>query len=479
MSFSKQQNFFFILALIFILNLVFKLIYIGYPSLWYDEIISVQDTLLDFGHIKHEAEWDKNPPFYHYVLWVWSKLFGISEFAVRSMSAFFSSLAAVLIYVLINKISSARNAILGVIIFSFHPFMYYYAQEARCFSFLIFLVISNLMLTRSFYFAPSYYKAFSLGVLNFLIFYTHYLAGIILFCQFVFIAIAFRKEIMFLVLIYVTPILLVLIRFTRKQYNVLFFSQKMSKEKSNVPLADLNCLAEALDRLFVSRYFVIIYLVLLIIFLYRQFWKTVGKISNEIKLKLFIAISPVVCILILYLLGMWTNVFHERYLIYTLPLLIISSVVMIERKWALLGYALLFTLFEIHGLKFKQSKGMDYRFCATLTKKIQSNEDVIVLIQTHDVVNLFTYYYDKETFYSKNRMSHEYLKGKGIYYIDQLDDIKNISFDEKKAILFFQTYQKFNDNILIETFFESKKYFRFTTKQIEGVKFNYLKKIEL
>jgi uncharacterized membrane protein len=97
MNISKKQIL--LLALIiFIANFILKLIHIGSSSLWYDEIISCNDTQLYWGHIKHEAEWDKNPPFYHYALWVWSKFFGKTEIALRSMSAFFSALTGVVLF---------------------------------------------------------------------------------------------------------------------------------------------------------------------------------------------------------------------------------------------------------------------------------------------------------------------------------------------------------------------------------------------
>lgn len=476
MSIAKSKYYFTSLALIFIFNFLFKLIYISFSSLWYDEIISVQDTLLDFGHIKHEAEWDKNPPFYHYVLWIWSKLFGISELAVRSMSAFFSSITAVLIFMFMTKISTLRNSIAATVVFTLHPFLFYYAQEARCFSFLIFLVTVNLYVVYLFVSRPNYGKAFLLGVLNFLIFYTHYLAGLILFCQFLFMSIIFRKNIIYLLLIYLTPILLVLLRFTRKQYDVLFFSQKMSAEKSNVPLANFNYLLEALDQLFVSRFFAGIFLVLIIIFLYKLKNRKNLEVNPDLLIKLYVVFSPIICILSLYTLGTLTNVFHGRYLIFTLPYIIISIFILINNSVLFYSSMIIILSFEIQGLKFKQSKGMDYRFCAMLVKEIQKKEDVIILLQTHDIVNLFTYYYDSDIFLSKNRMVPEFLAQNKIYYIKNVQDLKRLNFDENKPILFFQTYQKFEDNISIIQFFESKKYFRFTNNMIEGVQFNYLKK---
>jgi uncharacterized membrane protein len=475
--FTKERKFYFLLVSVFIVNFLFKLIRISAPSLWYDEIISVQDTLLDFGHIKHEAEWDKNPPFYHYVLWVWSNLFGISELAVRSMSAFFSALTAACIYLFVRKIKDETYAILATLVFTLHPFLYYYAQEARCYSLLLFLIITNLMLVLSLIEDPYAFKCFLLGVLNFLIFYTHYIAGLILFCQFIYLCFVFRKKVVYLLLIYLTPILLVLMRFTKKQYHVIFFSQEMSKQKSNVPLADSGILLDALSQLYVSV-FVALFCIMLLFYFLATNMKNKGVLGDkQFQFKLFVIFSSFFCIIILYCLGKWTNVFDARYLIFVTPYIIISLFILGEKRTVLYVAFAFILVFEIIGIKFNQSKRMDYKLSAKLTKEIQKKEKVNILIQTHDVVTLFTYYYDRDLFLLKNRMSKELLAQHNIYYIDNLDDLKNTPLDPKKATLFFQTFVSRQANLDIMQYFQKEKYSSFSTSQIEGVKFTYLKKL--
>lgn len=472
---KKFQNPYWVLVFIFIINFLFKLIYLGQPSFWYDEIISAQDTLLDFGHIKHESEWDKNPPFYYYLLWIWAKLFGISEFGLRSMSVFFSSLTAVLIYSFSLKISNKTSAILATLIFTFHPSMYYYAQEARCFSLLIFLTTINLILVYSLIRNPKIFKAFLLGALNFLIFYTHYLAGLILFCQFIYLAILFRKRVALLLCIYATPIALVLLRFTKKQYNVLFFSQQMSKEKNNVPIASFDYLTEGTSLLFVSNIICILFIVFLILFLAKGFKQKELWNDKEYPFKLFVVITPVLCIVLLFLLGKWTNVFHGRYLLYTMPYIILSIFIFADNKFVLYAVVLITFCFEMSNFKFNQSKRMDYRFAAFLAKEIQKKEDVYILIQTHDVINLFTYYYDRNIFEMKQG-SKEFREKRNIYDINELEDLRKIHFNENIPILFYQTYQKQDDEVAIENYFKDRNYHKFTTYGIEGLKFTYLRK---
>lgn len=470
------NNNFVVVAIIFLFNLGFKLIYIDLPSLWYDEIISVQDNLLDFGHIKHEAEWDKNPPFYHYVLWIWSKLFGISVFSVRSMSAFFSSITAVLIYLFTKRISQTSNATAATVVFTFHPYLFYYAQEARCYSFLTFLIMIDVMLTYSIVKRQKIGTALLLGVVNFLIFYTHYLAGLLLLCQFLYLSFFFYKRIKLLAAIYITPIVLVLVRFTKKQYLVLLFSQEMSRQKSNVPLSSFERLLSAVSDLYVSN---LIFILLVVIFAYviANKYKNISKNPVE-PFFIYLFGTPVLSILILYLVGAWTNVFDARYLIFTIPLSIISLTSLFNDVRVCTFIAGVVFVYGCINIKFGETKRMDYKFAAFLTKEIEKKEDVMIVVQTHDVITLFMYYYDRDIFTQKNAKSPEILAKKDIYYINNVEELKNLNL-KGKPVLFFQTFQNTMDNERIISYLKEQDLLRFSTSQIEGIRFSYLKSKEI
>jgi uncharacterized membrane protein len=463
-----------LLILIFVINLLLKLIHISDPSLWYDEIVSVNDTLLDFGHIKHEAEWDKNPPFYHYVLWLWSKLFGISELAVRSMSAFFSSLAAVGIYLFCKKIAGQTRAILCVLLFTFHPYLFYYSQEARCFSFLIFLVICNLYVTVALINKPSVWLALLLGIINFLIVYTHYIAGLLLICQFGLLIFELRARIKLLLITYLTPILLVLIRFTPKQYDVIFFSNEMSRKKANVAISSLKDLWTALNNLYVSYFFFFVFLLVCGGLIFKNMRNNTEKINQQGRLKLYIMLAPLVSVFSLFLIGKLTNVFDSRYLLFISPFILISIVITPVNRVFLNLYVALILIFEIPQLKFGASKGMDYKFAAYLAQELHKRDDAVILLQTHDIVSLFTYYYDFDLYKKCRGKLDDDLKKHNIYFIDNRGELSSLEFDKKKPIIFFQTYQNPFDSDEIMKYFKSNGYKRFSSNQIEGIKFSYL-----
>ena len=100
----NKNHFYIFIIFSFILNFILKLFKIDSMPYSYDEIISVKDTLIDFGHIKHESEWDSNPPFYYYCLWIWEKIFGLSELGIRSFSVTFNSLTIVTLGFYLKKL---------------------------------------------------------------------------------------------------------------------------------------------------------------------------------------------------------------------------------------------------------------------------------------------------------------------------------------------------------------------------------------
>lgn len=71
-------------------------------------------------------------PLYTFLLWVWARVFGISEIALRGMNViwFFTALIAILYF--LRRRPGLRTATL--LVFCIHPFVWYYLSEARPYS---------------------------------------------------------------------------------------------------------------------------------------------------------------------------------------------------------------------------------------------------------------------------------------------------------------------------------------------------------
>ncbi len=135
-----------------ILWLAFALrtLWLDKQSLWYDEGVTwylTQFSLLDL--IRWTAA-DIQPPFYYLVLWVTTRLFGQSEWALRFPSTIFGLLAVPMMWqvgrrVIGQQISGDKQtwwsirhvALLAAGFMAFSPLMVYYSQEARMYSLLV------------------------------------------------------------------------------------------------------------------------------------------------------------------------------------------------------------------------------------------------------------------------------------------------------------------------------------------------------
>jgi uncharacterized membrane protein len=229
-------------------NIFLKIICLDLSSFWYDEIISVQSASLDFGHIKHVSEWDKNPPFYYYCLSVWIKLYNDSEFCVRLLSVIFSSLSAGVLFLFANKHFNKTSAIIVSLLYISSDILFFYSHEARAYSLVVLLTLLSSHIFLNFKEKSNFKYLMLLGLINFLLLYTHYIAGIVVFFQFILMLFCFNKEqkrhFLYSVLLTTT---LVLLRFTKKQVLVIV-GFNSSDSPFWLKTSDFNSLVEVLSK---------------------------------------------------------------------------------------------------------------------------------------------------------------------------------------------------------------------------------------
>src|SRR2546423_12411379 len=65
-------------------------------SLWYDEGISAYQLTRSFGEIVRASSLDSHPPLYYWTLKAWGSVFAASEVGLRSLSAVWGWVAAIL-----------------------------------------------------------------------------------------------------------------------------------------------------------------------------------------------------------------------------------------------------------------------------------------------------------------------------------------------------------------------------------------------
>jgi mannosyltransferase len=99
---------------------------------WTDEAWSHLIASLDMpGILEYSRQPYQHPPVYYYLLSVWMRLAGDSEFSMRFLSLFFSVLTVPLAYWFARRWFSSALARWSIILAAVSPFTVIYAQEAR------------------------------------------------------------------------------------------------------------------------------------------------------------------------------------------------------------------------------------------------------------------------------------------------------------------------------------------------------------
>lgn len=117
-------------------------------SFWRDEAFSVLIAQKDIFDIIRLSTQDTSPPLYYILLHYWMILFGNSEAAVRFLSLIFHLFTVVIIFLIARKIIRSLPGQITIAITTLcNPFLLQYAFEARTYSLLAFLSITALYLT--------------------------------------------------------------------------------------------------------------------------------------------------------------------------------------------------------------------------------------------------------------------------------------------------------------------------------------------
>lgn len=117
-------------------------------SLWLDEAINVT-ALNNFslpGIISEYPKYDFHPPGYFAILWVWAKIFGISEIAVRLPSVIFGVANIYLVFLIGTKLLNKKLGLFAAMLLAVNPLHIYYSQEARMYAFAAFAVTLNFLM---------------------------------------------------------------------------------------------------------------------------------------------------------------------------------------------------------------------------------------------------------------------------------------------------------------------------------------------
>ena len=148
------------LILFFILSFAsyFRFYNINAESLWIDELFTAYETHLDMSILESlQASWISKvnaiPPFYFYIIQIWTRFFGLSEFILRSFSAICGVLSIYVFYLLAKQFIDKQFALIASTFLTISNFHIYYSQEARPYTLYLFLSILSFLFLYKFHYS--------------------------------------------------------------------------------------------------------------------------------------------------------------------------------------------------------------------------------------------------------------------------------------------------------------------------------------
>lgn len=459
----------------FIINVLFKLIYIDAQDICIDEPFTIYHAQFAVRDIVEFLKPTNNPPLFEIVLHFWIKVFGISAYSVRFLPVIFASGAVIFVYKIAVTLFNKPSAITAACMFTFSNYVIFYSHDCRAYSLFLLLTVA------SFYYLIKIINGdFSIKykvlycVLNVMLVYCHYFGFIVWIVQAIYVIMFFRKNVQNFFVLFGISLLLyapqIIVFFQRTSDSARYgtwITNKVNAESlynkivlfGNMPVVALLCLA-----------FLLLYVIKKLV------TKNKPRTNEfEIKNEALIIIWFFIPLLMLFFISFKIPVFLDRYLVFISPAFyimmgfIVNS--LLKNKYVefyistalILGFAL---TMQLNPDKKREVKRVVEYIKGNKGKK------TLVIICAHDFINNFTYYYDKKIFseviYANeyNKMTYE-LNWQNIYPVRTIDEIPTWRIAKAGKIIYLDAAADFSNpgNRIYETLKstmveKSKKEFR-------------------
>jgi Dolichyl-phosphate-mannose-protein mannosyltransferase len=124
-----------IAALLTLLATAIRLPTLAEQSFWLDEGYTVRLVRMSFGGMLHTIpRTESTPPLYYALAWVWTHVFGVSEFGLRSLSALAGIATVPVAYAAARRLAGTRAATVCGLLLAVSPLTVWFSQEARAYA---------------------------------------------------------------------------------------------------------------------------------------------------------------------------------------------------------------------------------------------------------------------------------------------------------------------------------------------------------
>lgn len=438
----SKKVFYPLLILIFALAFVHCINEIEQKNMWFDEVYSWNLSLDSPKTIIETASGDIHPPLFYLTLKLWTNLFSDTVFSMRLLSVLLVIGGMFWTFRICRQLKISDGKILLILLlYTFSPLLIYYAQEVRMQSLNLFLSLGSTYFFLLFLDKKKNIHGIVWAVFASLSIYTHYFALLILFSQFIILMVLyFRKQFdsKFIRRVFLFS-LLPLLAFS--PWLPTFFKQTSQGQPWRIPQNIIEVSSGYLrffNEAFFSYYWnyenkgvilgVNIVSVLLILFLLvfsiRYFLKKDGE-------KLPTIILFFIPSLIAFLISFRQSIIFSRYLLITVPyLLILFGMLIFSFKRKLVSYPLYIILIasSAFGLTINFAndyKNNDYRKIESYLEKNSSPNDKVI-VEPHYLGWIIKY----DNWHKKTSLPAPDILGWGLQMqIDSLakrNDIKNV-----------------------------------------------------
>lgn len=136
----------FILITIIFIGTFLRFYKLTYHHLWLDEVLTVNHSAGNFKTIVLELKNWASPPLFYFLLNLWMKIFGKTEFVLRLLPAIFGITTIFLIYKVGKKMFNQNTGLIASLLLAISPFHIAYSQEVRMYTLLSLLCLVSVYL---------------------------------------------------------------------------------------------------------------------------------------------------------------------------------------------------------------------------------------------------------------------------------------------------------------------------------------------